>query len=98
MDYSGQSGEQRRRHRRSAVQLVARVLVGVHDLPAVAENISPGGAFLRVALPGDAEWVLAEIELPEGKQLTVRARVRWRREQPAGVGVQFHSFSRRPEL
>jgi hypothetical protein len=92
MDFSDESTQQRRRHRRRAVELEARVRFEMREMSAVAENISPGGAFLRVALPDDAEWVVADIQLPEGKRLLVNARVRWRRTEPSGVGVQFYSF------
>jgi hypothetical protein len=92
MDFSDQSTQQRRRHRRRAVALDARVRFEMREISAVAENISPGGAFLRVALPDDAEWVVADIRLPEGKRLLVNARVRWRRSDRSGVGVQFYSF------
>jgi len=92
MDFSDESTQQRRRHRRRAVELEARVRFEMREMSAVAENISPGGAFLRVALPDEAEWVVADIQLPEGKRLLVNARVRWRRTEPSGVGVQFYSF------
>jgi PilZ domain len=95
MDFSDQSREQRRRHRRRPVELNARVRFETREITAVAENISPGGAFLRVALPEDAEWLVADIELPEGKRLLVNARVRWRRPEPSGVGIQFYSFLER---
>jgi PilZ domain len=92
MDFTDESTQQRRRHRRRAVELAARVRFEMREISAVAENISPGGAFLRVALPDEAEWVVADIQLPEGKRLLVNARVRWRRSEPSGVGVQFYSF------
>jgi hypothetical protein len=92
MDFLDEPTPQRRRHRRRAVELNARVRFEMREISAVAENISPGGAFLRVALPDEAEWVVADIQLPEGKRLLVNARVRWRRAEPSGVGVQFYSF------
>jgi hypothetical protein len=92
MDFLDEPTAQRRRHRRRAVELNARVRFEMREISAVAENISPGGAFLRVALPDEAEWVVADIQLPEGKRLLVNARVRWRRAEPSGVGVQFYSF------
>jgi hypothetical protein len=95
MDLTGDQGEKRRRHRRSRVQLAARIKFERSEVAAVAENISPGGAFLRVQLPDGAEWVVAEIVLPEGKTVSVKAHVRWRREDPPGVGVEFHSFLER---
>ena len=95
MDFSEESGDQRRRHRRSRVQLPARIKFERSEVAAVAENISPGGAFLRVTLPDGAEWLVAEIDLPEGKTVSVKAHVRWRRQDPPGVGVQFHSFLER---
>lgn len=95
MDFSDQSTLQRRRHRRRPVELAARVRFEMREMTAVAENISPGGAFLRVALPDETEWLVADIELPEGKRLLVNARVRWRRPEPSGVGVQFYSFLER---
>ena len=94
MDFAKES-DQRRRHRRSPVQLAARIRFERNEVTAVAENISPGGAFLRVALPDEAEWVVAEIDLPEGKTVSVKAHVRWRRSSPPGVGVEFHSFLER---
>jgi len=84
--------EQRRRHHRRRVQLPARVRLGVHEIKAVAENISPGGAFLRVSLPEGARRLLAVIDLPHGKRLSVEARVCWHRAD--GVGIQFESFHR----
>jgi PilZ domain len=95
MDFSDPSAQQRRRHRRRPVELNARVRFEMREMTAIAENISPGGAFLRVSLPDDTEWVVADIELPEGKRLLVNARVRWRRSEPSGVGIQFHSFLER---
>ena len=95
MNFSEQSGEQRRRHKRSRVQLAARIRFERSEVAAVAENISPGGAFLRVSLPDGAEWLVAEIDLPEGKTVSVKAHVRWRRHTPPGVGVEFHSFLER---
>lgn len=95
MDFSDQPIQQRRRHRRRPVELKARVRLDTGEMTAVAENISPGGAFLRVALPDGAEWLVADIELPEGKRLLVNARIRWRRSEPSGVGIQFYSFLER---
>ena len=95
MDLPQPVGDQKRRHRRSPVQLSARIKFERSEVPAVAENISPGGAFLRAALPDGAEWLVAEIDLPEGKTVSVKAHVRWRRQDPPGVGVQFHSFLER---
>jgi hypothetical protein len=92
MDFTEEPGDQRRRHRRRRVQLAARVKFERNEVAAVAENISPGGAFLRVTLPDGAEWLVAEIDLPEGKTVSVKARVRWRRDSPPGIGVEFHSF------
>jgi hypothetical protein len=83
---------QRRRHTRRDVQLQASVRVGNQELPATTENISPGGAFLRVELPGDTEDLLASIQLPHGRGLHVHAKVRWRRSNPPGVGVEFATF------
>jgi PilZ domain len=95
MDFPHESGEQRRRHRRTRVQLSARLKFERNEVAAIAENISPGGAFLRAALPDGAEWLVAEIDLPEGKTVSVKAHVRWRQKDPPGVGVQFHSFLER---
>jgi len=95
MDFTEEPEGQRRRHRRSRVQLAARIKFERTEVAAVAENISPGGAFLRVALPDEAEWLVAEIDLPEGKTVSVKAHVRWRRHSPPGVGVEFHSFLER---
>ena len=92
MSFIGAFKEQRRRHQRRPVRLSARVRVGVHEVKAVAENISPGGAFLRVALPEDAQRLVALIDLPHGKRLLVEARICWR--HPDGVGIQFESFHR----
>ncbi len=83
---------QRRRFARRPIQLPARLFFGTQELRGVIENISPGGAFLRVALPPNAEEVVAAIGLPHGKELRVRAKVRWRRHQPPGVGVEFETF------
>src|SRR5438874_10402875 len=49
------SVRQRRKYTRRGVQLEARVRTGARDLLATAENISPGGAFLRVDLPVETE-------------------------------------------
>ena len=95
MDLPQESGEKRRRHRRSQVRLTARIKFERNEVAAIAENISPGGAFLRAALPDGAEWLVAEIDLPEGKTVSVKAHVRWRQKDPPGVGVQFHSFLER---
>jgi PilZ domain-containing protein len=95
MDFSEEPGGQRRRHTRRSVQLAARIKFARSEVAAIAENISPGGAFLRVTLPDGAEWLVADIDLPEGKTVSVKAHVRWRRQDPPGVGVQFHSFLER---
>ena len=92
MHFSDESVQQRRRHRRRSVELKARVRFEMREMSAVAENISPGGAFLRVALPEDAQRLVALIDLPHGKRLLVEARICWR--HPDGVGVQFESFPR----
>ena len=92
MDFSDQPLQQRRRHRRRPVELKARVRLKTGEVTAIAENISPGGAFLRVDVPHEAEWLVADIELPQGKRLLVEARICWR--HPDGVGVQFESFRR----
>ncbi len=83
---------QRRRFARRAVQLNAKLLIGTQEVAAVTENISPGGAFLRVALPESAKEVVATIGLPHGKELRVKAKVRWRRGAPPGVGIEFDTF------
>ena len=85
--------DHRRRYARRDVRLKARVRAGGRELPATTENISPGGAFFLVELPETMHDFVATIELPEGRGLHVRARVRWRRrEEPAGIGVQFETF------
>ena len=83
---------QRRRFTRRDVHLPARVRVGSEDLEATTENISPGGAFLRVQLPEDTMDLYASIDLPHGRGLHVQAKVRWRRSSPPGVGVELASF------
>jgi len=83
---------QRRRFTRRDVQLHAQVRAGGGIVGATIENISRGGAFLRVDLPVEAEDLVATIDLPEGRGLRVRAKVKWRRTEPAGVGVEFAEF------
>ncbi len=82
----------RRRFARRPVQLQARLRLGSTELTAVTENISPGGAFLRVVLPPTIQELVASIVLPHGRDLHVRAKVRWHREDPPGVGVEFDTF------
>lgn len=84
--------DQRRKYTRREVQLNAKVRVGGRELDATTENISPGGAFFCVQLPEDVDDLIATIELPEGRGLHIRARVRWRRQTPAGIGVEFATF------
>src|SRR5438045_8794252 len=83
------SVRQRRKYTRRGVQLDARVRTGARDLLATAENISPGGAFLRVDLPVETEDLVATIHLPHGRGLYVRAKVRCRRAAPPGIGIDF---------
>ena len=83
---------QRRRFIRRDVELQAQVRTRGGLLGATIENISRGGAFLRVQLPVEAEDLVAMIELPHGRGLHVRAKVKWRRTEPAGVGVEFAEF------
>jgi len=83
---------QRRRYTRREVHLPARVRIGERELEATTENISPGGAFLRVKLPEDTVDLYASIALPHGRGLYVQARVCWRRSSPPGVGVEFATF------
>src|SRR2546426_6679629 len=85
-----------RRSPRRGVQLEARVRAGARDLIATAENISPGGAFLRVDLPVETEDLVATIHLPHGRGLHVHARIRWRRSEPPGIGVEFATFLEGP--
>ena len=82
----------RRRFARRPVRLPATLRIGRTVISAMTENISPGGAFLNVALPPAAEVVVASIGLPHGKDLLVRAKVRWRRQDPPGVGIEFETF------
>jgi hypothetical protein len=99
MDAMKDEASHRRKHVRREVQLPARLRIGTVEVPATTENISVGGAFLRVALPSEAKELVASIELPHGKDLHVRAKVRWRRGDPPGppgVGVSFETFMRRP--
>jgi hypothetical protein len=88
--------EHRRRHARRPVQLAARLRVGIKEVVATTENISPGGAFLRVKLPEATKELVATIGLPHGKELHVRTKVRWRRQEPPGVGVSFEAFLQGP--
>lgn len=88
--------DQRRKYSRRAVQLPARLRAGVQELLAVTENISPGGAFLRADVPLTESELLASIDLPQGRRLHVRAKVRWHRAEPPGVGIEFETFLVRP--
>jgi len=83
---------QRRKFTRREVELQARLHAGGTEIPATTENISPGGAFLRASVPAETEDVVAMIHLPHGRGLQVRAKVRWRREEPPGVGIEFAGF------
>jgi hypothetical protein len=83
---------QRRRFARRPMQLQAKLRVGKREIEAVTENISPGGAFMHVALPATATEVIASIGLPHGRDLHVRAKIRWRRASPPGIGVEFEMF------
>jgi hypothetical protein len=85
-------GKARRRFARREVNLLASVRIHGGELRAVAENISPGGAFLRVELPETVDVLEADIQLPHGRDLHVRATVRWRSRDPRGVGIQFERF------
>lgn len=82
----------RRRFARRPVQLPAKLRIGKTEVSAVTENISPGGAFFNVALPPSAREVVASIGLPHGRDLLVRAKVCWRRQDPPGVGIEFVTF------
>lgn len=88
-------GKSRRRFGRRDVNLPASVRANGRELRAVAVNISPGGAFLRVSLPEPADELEAFIELPHGKRLHLRARVCWKRKDSGGVGVRFETFLER---
>ena len=90
------SDRQRRKFTRRGVQLEARVRTGTGELDATAENISPGGAFLRVDVPVETEDLVATIHLPHGRGLHVHAKVRWRRAEPPGIGVEFATFLEGP--
>lgn len=85
----------RRQHVRRDLALRAIVRLHGEEIEAVTENISVGGAFLRVDVPAGTRELLAQIDLPNGKQMRVKARVCWRREAPqVGVGVSFEQFVR----
>ena len=83
---------QRRKFTRRDVRLPARVLVAGQELEATTENISPGGAFLCVELPKETVDLFASIDLPQRRGLHVQAKVRWRRANPPGVGIEFSTF------
>jgi hypothetical protein len=83
---------QRRKFTRRDVRLPARVLADGRELEGTTENISPGGAFLSVELPKETVDLFASIELPQGRGLFVQAKVRWRRANPPGVGIEFSTF------
>jgi hypothetical protein len=92
--------DQRRRYARREVRLPARLRLGNREIVATTENICPGGAFFNVEnveVPEDAEDLVACIDLPHGRGLQVRAKVRWRREAPAGIGVEFAAFLPDPD-
>ncbi|HZR08374.1 MAG TPA: PilZ domain-containing protein [Myxococcales bacterium] len=82
----------RRKYARRDVRLPARLRLGDQEIVATTENICPGGAFFNVQVPESASDLVAVIDLPHGRGLHVRARVRWRREAPAGIGVEFATF------
>ena len=82
----------RRRFSRRPMHLPAKLRVGSVEVSAMTENISPGGAFFNVALPPAATEVVASIGLPHGRDLLVHAKVRWRRQTPPGVGIEFETF------
>lgn len=85
--------DQRRRYARREVRLQARLRLGDREIEATTENICPGGAFFSVQLPEDTDDLVASIALPQGRgRLRVHAKVRWRREEPAGIGVEFATF------
>ena len=88
---------QRRRFTRRDVQLPARVIAGGRELEATTENISPGGAFLCVELPKETVDLFASIRVPQGRGLHVQAKIRWRRSDPPGVGIEFSTFLEQPE-
>ena len=90
IDWPDLERKPRRRHARRPVKLRARLWSDGREIAATCENISPGGAFLRVQLPETARDVIASIGLPHGRGVHVRAKVRWR--NPAGVGVEFAAF------
>ena len=92
ISFHDDSSDRRRVFVRRPVQLRASVLVDGRELSAMAENISPGGAFLRVELPPGMTSIEASILLPHGKDLRVRAKVRWRSGDPHGVGIEFDQF------
>ena len=89
---------QRRRFTRRQVELPARVRIEGKEISATTENVSPGGAFLRVELPPETVDLMASIQLPHGRGLFIQAKVRWRRQEPPGVGVEFATFLERPEI
>lgn len=72
--------------------LRATVHAGGRSIDAVAQDISPGGAFLRCDLPDGLPRVVATIALPNGRELNVFARVCWRGGSRGGVGVEFNRF------
>ena len=91
------SDPSRRRHVRRPVELHAKLRVSSgKEMDAFTENISPGGAFLRVVLPPSTKEIVASFDLPHGKELHVRAKVRWRRSEPPGVGISFETFLQGP--
>ena len=88
---------ERRKHLRRPVHLPATILTGGQVIAAVAEDISPGGAFLRCEQGGAFPRLVASVGLPNGRELNVFARVCWRRREPAGIGIRFDRFLEQPE-
>lgn len=85
---------QKRRFQRRPVRLEATVEASGRALSGTTENISPGGAFLRVELPQATDDLTVKFALPNGKEMQVRARVCWRAAD--GVGIAFEQFLPEP--
>jgi PilZ domain len=94
----GDRTQELRRHPRLPATVEGLVQVGSRRIPAIAIDISPGGAFLRCDLdelgPSSRGERLLTLQLPHERVLRVLVEVCWRQPRPdrPGVGVRFLRF------
>jgi len=101
MDESDGSGAEKRRHPRTALNVLVQFRFATFDefLAEYSVNISPGGIFIRTDSPREEGAVIyLQFTLRDGSKLiegmgkVVRVNPPGDAKRPAGMGIEFMNF------